>query len=105
MLFELSLFPLGKSRGMSEDVAKVIELIDKSGLPYQLTCMGTMLEGEWDEVIDLIGKCRQVLLKEHDRIYMLLKADERKGKTGRLKGKVNSVEKKLGRPVRKHPFD
>ena len=42
MLFELSLFPLGKSRGMSKDVAKIIELIDKSGLPYQLTCMGTM---------------------------------------------------------------
>jgi len=99
MLFELSLFPLGKSRGMSEDVAKVIELIDKSGLPYQLTCMGTMLEGEWDEVIELIGRCRQVLLEKHERIYMLLKADEQKGKTGRLKGKVNSVEQKLSRPV------
>jgi len=101
MLFELSLFPLGKSHGMSKDVAEIIELIDKSGLPYQLTCMGTMLEGEWDEVIELIGRCRQVLLKEHDRIYMLLKADEQKGKTGRLKGKVDSVEEKLGRRVRR----
>ena len=89
MLFELSLFPLGKSHGMSADMAKVIDLIDKSGLPYQLTCMGTMLEGEWDEVIELIGRCRQVLLEKHERIYMLLKADEQKGKTGRRKGKVN----------------
>ncbi|MFC1614848.1 MTH1187 family thiamine-binding protein [Gemmatimonadota bacterium] len=101
MLFELSLFPLGKSHGMSKDVSRVIDLIDKSGLPYQLTCMGTMLEGEWDEVIELIDKCRQVLLENNDRIYMLLKGDEQKGKTGRIKGKVDSVEQKLGRPVNK----
>lgn len=101
MLFELSLFPLGKSRGMSGDVARVVELIDNSGLPYQLTCMGTMIEGEWEEVIELIGRCRRVLLEKHDRIYLLLKADELKGRTGRLQGKVKSVEEKLGRPVRK----
>jgi uncharacterized protein (TIGR00106 family) len=101
MLFELSLFPLGKSHGMSKDVSRVINLIDKSGLPYQLTCMGTMLEGEWDEVVELIGKCRQVLLENNDRVYMLLKGDEQKGKTGRITGKVDSVEQKLGRPVNK----
>ena len=99
MLFELSLFPLGKSHGMSKDVSGIIDLIDKSGLPYQLTCMGTMIEGEWEEVIELIGKCRQVLLENHDRIYMLIKGDEQKGKSGRIKGKVDSVEEKLGRAV------
>ena len=101
MLVELSLFPLGKIEGLSEDVARVIDLIDKSGLPYQLTCMGTMIEGEWDEVIELIGRCRSAMLENNDRIYLLLKADEQKGKTGKLAGKVNSVEKKLGRTVRK----
>ena len=49
----------------------------------------------------LIFWCRQVLLKEHDRIYMLLKADEQKGKTGRLKGKVDSVEEKQSRRMRR----
>ena len=101
MLAQLTLFPLGKVSGMSKDVAKVIDLIEKSGLPYQLTSMGTLIEGEWDEVIELIGACRKALLEDNERIYMVLKADDHKGKTGKLTGKVNSVEGKLGRQVKR----
>lgn len=101
MLAQLTLFPLGKASGMSEDVAKVIDLIEKSGLPYQLTSMGTLIEGNWDEVIGLIGACRKALLEDNERIYMVLKVDDHKGKTGKLTGKVNSVESRLGRPVKR----
>ena len=101
MLAQLTLFPLGKISGMSEDVAKVIGLIEKSGLPYQLTSMGTLIEGEWDEVMQLIGSCRKALLEDNERIYMVLKVDDHKGKTGKLTGKVNSVESKLGRQVKR----
>jgi len=101
MLAQLSLFPLGKLSGMSEDVAKVIKLIEKSGLPYQLTSMGTLIEGEWDEVIELVGTCRKALLEDNERIYMVLKVDDHKGKTGKLTGKVDSVESKLGRQVKR----
>ena len=101
MLAQLTLFPLGKLSGMSADVAKVIDLIEKSGLPYQLTSMGTLIEGEWDEVIALIGACRKALLEDNERIYMVLKVDDQPGKTGKLAGKVNSVESKLGRPVKR----
>ena len=101
MLAQLTLFPLGKLSGMSADVAKVIDLIEKSGLPYQLTGMGTLIEGEWDEVIELVGACRKALLEDNERIYMVLKVDDHKGKTGKLTGKVNSVESKLGRQVKR----
>ena len=101
MLAQLTLFPLGKLSGMSADVAKMIKLIEKSGLPYQLTSMGTLIEGEWEEVIELVGACRKALLEDNERIYMVLKVDDHKGKTGKLTGKVNSVESKLGRQVKR----
>lgn len=99
MLAQMSLFPLGKSSGLSNDVAGVINLIDKSGLPYQVTSMGTLIEGEWEEVMELITRCRTLLLTKHERIYLVLKVDDQPGVTGKLKGKVDSVERKLGRSV------
>ena len=101
MLAQISMFPLGKASGLSEDVAGVIEMIEQSGLPYQLTSMGTLIEGEWDEVIELIGRCRKRLLEKHERIYLVLKVDDQKGVTGKLRGKISSVEKRLGHEVSK----
>lgn len=101
MLAQISMFPLGKSSGMSEDVADVIRIIENSGLPYQLTSMGTLIEGEWDEVISLIGTCRKKLLENHERIYLVMKVDDHKGVTGKLRGKIGSVEKRLGHEVSK----
>ena len=101
MLAQISMFPLGKSSGLSEDVAGVIAEIENSGLPYQLTSMGTLIEGEWDEVMELIGRCRRMMLEKHDRIYLVMKVDDHKGVTGKLRGKIASVEKRLGHEVNK----
>ena len=47
---EFSVVPLGAGESLSEQVAKCLKIVQESGLPYQLTPMGTILEGEWDEV-------------------------------------------------------
>jgi len=47
VLLEFSMAPLGLGESVSEHVARVVDVIDKSGLPYQLTPMGTIVEGEW----------------------------------------------------------
>ncbi len=102
MLFQLAIFPTSKgTASVSEDVAKVIDLIDKSGLPYKLTAMSTIIEGDWDTVMALINKARLMLRKKHDRVYMVLTMDDRKGARNRLTGKVASIEKKLKREVSK----
>ena len=95
MLVEFSTFPLGKSEGLSEEVSKSIKIIEESGLDYELTAMGTLLEGDWDQVMETIKKCHMAISENYDRVETSIKIDDRVGKTGRLKGKVQSVENKL----------
>lgn len=100
MLVQFSLFPVGE-KSLTKPVAKMIDIIDKSGLPYQTTAMGTLVEGTYDEIFGLIKKCHNLLKKDYDRIYGVIKLDDRKGAKGRLKGKVDSVEKSLGRKIKR----
>jgi len=100
MLVQFSLFPVGE-KSLTKPVAKMIDIIDRSGLPYQTTSMGTLVEGSYDEIFRLIKKCHNLLKKNYDRIYGVIKLDERRGAKGRLKGKVDSVEKALGRKIRR----
>lgn len=101
MLVQLTMFPSGrKTSSVSADVAKVIDLIDRSGLPYRLTAMATIIEGEWGPIMRLVNKARLMLKKNNDRIYISMTIDDRKGAKNRLTGKIASVERKLGRKVR-----
>jgi len=103
MLFQVTMFPTSKgSASASEDVARVIDIIDKSGLPYKLTAMATVIEGEWDRVMEVLNKARLMLRRRgHERIYISITIDDRKGAKNRLTGKIKSVEEKLGREVKK----
>ncbi len=102
MLFQVSMFPTGRGNAsVSEEVAKVIDLIDRSGLPYKLGSMSTVIEGDWEPVMGLLNKARLMLRRRgHNRIYIVISIDDRKGAKNRLAGKVRSVEEKLGREVR-----
>ncbi|MBD3258890.1 MTH1187 family thiamine-binding protein [candidate division GN15 bacterium] len=98
------MFPTSKSSkkaSSSEAVSKVINIIDKSGLPYRLGPMSTSIEGEWNEVMAVINKARLALRREHPRVYIIIHVDDRKGAKKRLTGKIESVEKRLGREVSK----
>lgn len=104
MLVSLTMFPSAKSSkaaSSSEAVAKVISIIDRSGLPYKLGPMSTAIEGSWDEVMAVVNKARLALRREYPRVYIVIQIDDRKGARKRLTGKIESVEKRLGREVRK----
>lgn len=101
MIVEFSIVPLGVGVSVSEYVARVIKIVDESGLPYRLHAMGTIVEGQWDEVMSLIKKCRDSLMEEVERIIIDIKIDDRKGATGRIDGKIKSVEEKVGRQLKK----
>ena len=63
--------------------------------------MSTTIEGGWDEVLAVINKARLSLRRQFPRIHISITIDDRKGARGRLTGKIESVEKRLGRKVRK----
>ena len=100
VLLEFSMSPLGQGESVSSYVARVVDIIDKSGLDYQLHAMGTVIEGEIDEVLSVLKNCFEELSSDCDRISCTAKLDYRAGASGRLQSKITSVEEKLGRSLR-----
>lgn len=96
VIAELAMFPTDKGISVSPYVARISTIIEQSGLPQELGPMGTCVEGEWDEVMALVGRCFEALRQDSDRVYMTLKADWRRGRTNGLAGKIASVRAKQG---------
>lgn len=101
VLLEFSMSPLGKGESVGKYVARSLEIVHKSGVDYRLNPMGTVLEGEWDEVMAVVKRCYERMRKDCNRISCSIKIDARKGARGRLTSKVASVEKRLGKTLRK----
>lgn len=99
VLLEFSMWPSDKGESVSAYVARSLDIIDKSGLPYRLTPMGTIIEGEWDEVMAVVTACFKAMEADCHRIATQIKIDYRAGAPGRLTAKVEAVEKKLGRKL------
>ena len=88
--------PHGQGESLSAHVARILDIIDKSGVPYQFTPMGTILEGEWDDVMGMVTACFKTLQRDCARIGMNLKVDYRAGPESRLRSKIEKVEAVLG---------
>jgi len=99
VLLEFSIAPVGQGESVSAHVARVIDLIDRSGVDYQLTPMGTILEGEWDDVIRVVSDCFKLLETDFNRVAMNLKVDHRRGPKGRLRSKTAKVQSLIGREI------
>lgn len=99
MLVSFSLFPTDKGESISKYVARTIDIIDRSGLPYRTSAMSTAIEGSWDRVFKVIKKCRDAMAKDCNRLYMVITIDDRKGAKNRLTGKVDRIEQRLKRKI------
>jgi uncharacterized protein (TIGR00106 family) len=99
MLVSFSMFPVGKGESVSGEVARIIDLIDKSGLPYKASAMATTVEGDWNSIMTLINKCRLRMRRKNNRVYMVLTMDDRKSAKNRITGKPKAIEKKLKRKI------
>ncbi|MCP4193063.1 MAG: MTH1187 family thiamine-binding protein [Planctomycetaceae bacterium] len=100
LLMEFSMTPLGQGESVSEYVAQTLDIIDKSGVDYQLHAMGTLVEGEIDQILNVFRQCLTAMSQNCNRISCSAKLDFRKGVGDRLSSKVRSVEAKLGRQLR-----
>lgn len=101
MLVEFSIVPVGGGESIGDEIAKVLDIVDRSGLPYRANPMGTVVEGGWDEVMNLIKRCHEAVLRDGLRVFTSITIDDRPGKPNRITEKLVSVERRLGREVRK----
>jgi uncharacterized protein (TIGR00106 family) len=101
MVVEFTVVPVGRGEPLAGPVARIVDIVDRSGLPYQLTAMGTIIEGDWDEVFGVVRKCHEAMRKEASRVSTHIAIDDREHAKGRIRGKVEDVEKALGRPLKK----
>lgn len=97
VMAELSMFPMAPQTGtsLSPYVARVLAVIRQSGLKHQLGPMGTVIEGEWDEVMSCVSACFKELEKDCDRVYLTLKVDWKRGTESRMTSKTQAVMDKL----------
>lgn len=101
LLAELSIWPMDKGISVGPFVARALDVIDRSGLPYKFGPLGTCIEGEYDDVMRVVRQCHEALWADSDRVMCSIKMDWRRGASGRIEGKVDSVEASLGRSLKR----
>ncbi len=101
MLAEFSIVPLGVGSSIGAQLATALRIVDESGMPYKINPMGTVIEGEWTEVMGLIKRCHDEIMKGQERVLISITIDDRKGRPNRIEEKVASVEKRVGKSLRK----
>jgi uncharacterized protein (TIGR00106 family) len=95
MLAAFSITPLGTGDSVGASVAHAVRLVRESGLPNETNAMFTNVEGDPDEVFELIKACVLAVAEEAPRVSAVIKLDHRPGRTGTLRSKVTAVEAHL----------
>ncbi|MCU1546729.1 MAG: thiamine-binding protein [Homoserinimonas sp.] len=98
MLVAFSVAPSGTGRAdgsVHEAVAAAVRIVRESGLPNRTTSMFTEIEGEWDEVFDVVKRATDAVGQFGSRVSLVLKADIRPGFVGELTGKLDRLDSAL----------
>jgi uncharacterized protein (TIGR00106 family) len=93
MLVAFSITPIGAGEGVGRQVAEAVRVVRESGLPNRTDAMFTTIEGDWDEVMDVVK--RAVDAVDARRVSLTLKADIRPGVTDAMTSKVETLERHL----------
>jgi uncharacterized protein YqgV (UPF0045/DUF77 family) len=78
-------------------VAAAVKIVRESGLPNQTDSMFTTIEGEWDEVFDVVKRATEAVGRFGSRVSLVIKADIRPGYQGELTGKVERLEQAIAK--------
>ncbi len=101
MLIEFSIIPIGVGSSIGGHLAEVLKIVDTSGLPYKVNPMGTVIEGDWNQIMKLIKKCHKTMMRTGERVLTTISIDDRKGKPNRIEEKVKSIERRIGKKLKK----
>ncbi|MGW6704243.1 MTH1187 family thiamine-binding protein [Streptomyces sp. NPDC054956] len=95
MMIAFSVTPLGVGEEVGEYVADAVRVVRESGLPNRTDAMFTTIEGEWDEVMDVVKRAVEAVEARAPRVSFILKADIRPGVTDGITSKVETIERHL----------
>ncbi len=96
-ILEISVVPIGTSgTSLSEYVAECIKVLKRENIPFELTSMGTNIEGDLKKLLSIASKMHEVPFKKGAlRVLTTIKIDDRRDKKGTIEGKKKAVEAKL----------
>ena len=98
-IVEVSITPLGTGdTSLSAYVASCLHIARESGLIFQLTPMGTILEGDLDLILKTVRNMQEsVFALGAERVSTAIKIDDRRDRTHHsMQSKIAAVEAKLG---------
>ena len=106
MLAELRVTPIGAETSFARLIADLVPVLAESPLRYQVHAMGTTLEGELEEILELVRRSHQEARRHADRVLIELSIDDRSGADGELlRGLQHVRELRVGAPLERlvHP--
>ena len=95
MIAEFSIVPIGAGESLSPYVAECLKIVKASGLKHKLTATCTLIEGDYDEVMDVISDCHKKARSMSHRVLTIIRIDDREGEKDAMERKVRSVEEKV----------
>jgi uncharacterized protein (TIGR00106 family) len=95
MIAAFSITPLGVGESVGDIVAESVRIVRNSGLPNETNAMFTNVEGEWDQVMDVIKACVMATAEAAPRVSVVIKIDHRPGVVDGLHSKVQSIEQRV----------
>lgn len=102
-IMKISGIPLGtKIPSVSKHVAEALKILEKErGIKYELTSMGTIVEGDLEKLLSLAKRMHEAVFKDKEilRVVTIIKIDDRRDKPLSIEGKVKSVQERLGRSL------
>jgi uncharacterized protein (TIGR00106 family) len=82
-------------------MAEILKIVDESGLKYCLTPMGTCIEGEWDDVMELVKRCHEQARRRSMHVMTTVRIDDEAGATDKLIENIASVERAVGHQLKR----
>jgi uncharacterized protein (TIGR00106 family) len=98
-IVEVSIVPIGTGdTSVSQFVADALTVLQRAGLSYRLTPMGTIIEGDLREVMDIVLRMHETpFVQGIGRVYTTIKIDDRRDRQVTMEDKVKAVADRLRR--------
>jgi uncharacterized protein (TIGR00106 family) len=97
-LMEITVVPLGAGTSLSKYVAKAVWALESvPEIDYELTSMGTVVQGRLDRLMEAATKMHQAVVEMGaKRVETTIRIDDRLDKEVTLRSKLESLRKALG---------